>query len=165
MICHSSRRCSTLHSILQPKFLWYSCFWKSSWCFIWFHMVWASLIRSDFNDIGISRLSESEVWIICSVTFWVEISFKLLKTCFLLIKNTRDVFDWSVKERWRVLVCFIRKYVWSNIFSLTFIPGVRYFSSSRLKNDDMSLKVFSVISRDARINFISWIQLDSYSTK
>ena len=163
-VLNSPRRCSALHSIFQPKFLWFSSFWQSSWGFLRFHMVRASSMRSDFNDIGISKQSKSEVLIICSDTFWIEMSFNVLKTCFLRIKNTRDVFDGSVKERWRLLVFFIGKYVWSNISSLTFIPGLRYFCSSRFKNNDMSSKVFSENSRDARINFISWIQFDSYST-
>ena len=164
-VLNSLRRCSALHSIFQPKFLWFSCFWKSSWGFLRFHIVRASSIRSDFNDCGICKRDKSEVWIICSDTFWIEISFNLLKTCFLRIKNTRDVFAGSVKERWRLLVCFFGKYVWSNISSLTFKPGDRYFSSSWFKNDDMSSKVFSEISRDASISCISWIQFDSYSTK
>ena len=157
------RRCSALHSNRQLKLL-FSFFWKSSSGLPRYHIDWASSTSSFFRDIGISKHCKSDGSFICSATFWIEIFLRLFKTCFFLIRNTRVVFDGSVKERWRLLVAFIGKYVWLNIPMLTFIPGVRYLCSSRLKNTEISLMSFSD-SRDAKISFISWLQFDSYSTK
>ena len=112
---NSFRRFSALHSSLQLKFVLLFFAWKSS-SLSWYHIVCASAMRSFFNDIRISKQRTSDERIICSVTVWIEMSFRLFKTCLRLIRYTRVVFDGSVKERWRLLTSFENMSDW--IFQL-----------------------------------------------